>query len=52
MMLFAVTPRCSVHLVFLHAEPRGWEVGPGEGDVAEMGSFSDLGSSLGVLCSP
>lgn len=25
---------------------------PGEGDVAEMGYFSDLGSSSGVLCSP
>lgn len=26
--------------------------GPGEGDVAEVGSFSDLGSSSGVLRSP
>lgn len=36
-------------LVFLHPGPWGWEVGSGEGVVAEMGSFSDLGSSLGAL---
>ena len=41
-----------MHFVFLHSELRGWEVGPGEGDVAETGSFSDLGSSSGVLRSP
>lgn len=32
-------------------EPRGWEVSPGEGVENKMGSFSDLGSSLGVLVS-
>lgn len=41
-----------MHFVFLHSEPRGWEVGPGEGDTAEMGPFSDLGSSSGMLRSP